>query len=291
MTAPVVVVGDLLTDVVVVASGPVADDSDSPASVRLAGGGAGANAAAWFARAGVAAHLVTRVGRDPQGRVLVEDLSSGGVTVHATRDDGRPTGAIVVLVEGQRRTMLTDRGAAAALTPADLPAGLVESAAWLHLSGYVLLDDSSRQAGLAGLRRAAAAGVPASVDPASAAPLRAVGREAFLGWVGGAALLLPNREEAQVLTGLDDPAAAARDLTGQGREVVVTLGEEGALWCGGGAVEHHPASSVRVADPVGAGDAFAAGYVAARLRGRPAPAALAAGTALAAAAVQRTGGR
>ncbi len=96
------------------------------------------------------------------------------------------------------------------------------------------------------LAAARAAGLPVSVDPSSAAPLRRAGAAAFLGWIAGAALLLPNRDEAAALSGHADPERAARALAAHAREVVVKLGAEGALWTDGGA-------AVRGAGAVGAG--------------------------------------
>ena len=76
-----------------------------------------------------------------------------------------------------------------------------------------------------------------------------------------------------------------------GREVVVTLGAEGALWTDGRTVARVPAWLVAEADTTGAGDAFAAGLLAARLAGAGPREALDAGCALAAQAVARPGGR
>ena len=89
------------------------------------------------------------------------------------------------------------------------------------------------------LAAAREARVPVSVDPSSAAPLARAPR--FLEWVSGAALLVPNRAEAAVLAGTDDPEAAARALTAHAREVVVKLGADGALWTDGDAVVRAPA--------------------------------------------------
>ena len=81
-----------------------------------------------------------------------------------------------------------------------------------------------------------------SIDPASAAPLQEAGPRAFLEWARHAGLLLPNAEEAAVLTGARDPEAAAWALARDGREVVITLGAGGALWSDGEHVERAPAS-------------------------------------------------
>jgi ribokinase len=214
------------------------------------------------------------------------------VEVHAVRDPELPTGTCVVLVEpGGERTMAPDPGANAALAPADLPAALFATRRHLHLTGYTLLRPGSRAAGLAALALAREHGLTISVDPSSAGPLAAAGAAAFLPWIRGADLLLPNAAEAAVLTGEDDAERAALALTGHAREVVVTLGDRGALWTDGERLEHAPAIPTEGADTTGAGDAFAAGMLAAWRAGGDARAALEAGCALAARAVAVAGAR
>src|SRR5690606_1115716 len=111
-------------------------------------------------------------------------------------DPERPTGTCVVMVthKGQR-TMLSDPGANAALSPEDLPRDLFTADAHLHMSGYTLLNEGSREAGLAALDLARRVGMSISVDCASAAPLERTGAEPFLEWTHGAKLLFANRSE------------------------------------------------------------------------------------------------
>jgi sugar/nucleoside kinase (ribokinase family) len=286
----VVVIGDVMTDVVATLSGPIAHGSDVAARIVERGGGGAANVAAWLARAGMPATLVGCVGDDAAGRAAAEELRGEGVDVRLQVDPARPTGRCIVLVEpGGERTMLPDAGANAGLEPGALPDG----AQHLHVAGYALLHPGSRPAALAMVARARAAGVPFSVDPSSAAPLARVGADRFLGWVAGAAVLLPNRDEAAVLTGIGDAAAAARALCSRGLgEVVVKLGESGALWTDGNALARASARPVLAeVDTTGAGDAFAAGLLAARLGGAEPAEALGAGCELAARAVGRAGAR
>jgi sugar/nucleoside kinase (ribokinase family) len=290
-----VVAGDLMVDVVAAAAAPLAHASDTEARVRWTGGGAAANVAAWLAAQGAPVALVARAGDDVAGRAAVAELREGGVDARVTVDPGRATGTCVVVIGADgERTMLPDRGANLALAPGDLPAPLFAAGNHLHLSGYVLLHDGPRAAGLAALERARAAGMTISVDPASAAPLRATGVERVLGWIAGADALLPNLDEARVLTGEDAPEAAARALAARAgaREVVVTLGADGALWTDGHDVARASApGGVAVVDTTGAGDAFAAGWLAARRTGAAPPDALAAACALGARAVARPGAR
>lgn len=288
MSRPVVVVGDVMADVVVTLSRPLAIGSDTPARIEHRGGGSGANVAAWLARAGARPLLYGRVGDDPPGRLALAALAGEGVELLVSVDAERPTGTCVVLVDpGGERSMLPDRGANAALAPATLP----EHAAHVHVAGYALLDPGARPAALHALAEARRLGCPVSVDPASSAPLADAGATAFLGWIGRVDLLLPNAAEAAVLSGLWDPAQAARALAAHAEEVVVTLGAEGALWSDGRTVEHVPAAPADVVDTTGAGDAFAAGLLAARTAGASRRAALTVAAALAAQAVQRPGAR
>jgi ribokinase len=276
----IVVLGDVMTDVVVALHGQIAYGSDTPARIVHRGGGAGANLAVWLARAGAPVTLIAAVGDDAAGAALRAELPDALLHV----DAGRPTGTCIVLVDASgERTMLPDPGANEALPVTPLPSG----AAHVHVTGYALLRPGSRPAARALLAEAAAAGVPVSVGPSSAAPLAAAGADAFLGWAGGA-LLVANRDELAVLGGTGDPEAAARAL---GREVVVTLGAEGALWTDGRAVERVPAVAAEVVDTTGAGDAFAAGLLSVWRPGGDPEAALAAGCRLAARAVAKPGAR
>jgi ribokinase len=297
MTAPgpIVVVGDVMVDVVAAAAGPLAHASDTEARVRWTGGGAAANVAAWLAAERVPVALVARAGADVAGRGAVAELHEAGVDVRVALDAKRATGTCVVVIGADgERTMLPDRGANLALAPDDLPAGLFVPGAHLHLSGYVLLHGGPRAAGLTALDHAREAGMTISIDPASAAPLAACGVERVLEWIGGVDLLLPNLDEAGVLTGALEPEAAARALISRAgaREVVVTLGAEGALWTDGHDVVRAVAPEVaHVVDTTGAGDAFAAGWLAARRAGADPQTALTAACALGARAVSRAGAR
>jgi sugar/nucleoside kinase (ribokinase family) len=284
----VLVVGDVATDVVVVLSGDPAPGSDRPAAIRTRGGGAGANVAARLAGLDVDVLLAGCVGADPAGTGLEAELRSLGVRTALRTVEGAATGTIVSLVEpGGQRSMLADRGANLALRPEDLPAP--PRGGHLHLSGYTLFGP--REAGLAALAAAAGAGCTISVDPASTAPLRAYGVERWLADTAAATLLLPNADEARLLTGCVDTADAARALSARHPAVAVSLGAEGALWAADGELLHRPAHPATVVDTTGAGDAFAAGLLAAWLAGSGPAAALDAGLTLAAAVVGRPGAR
>lgn len=285
----IVVLGDVMVDVVTRLSAPLAPGSDAPAVIRFHGGGSAANTAAWLAHAGAEPVLVGRVGDDERGRGARDELRAAGVDARLVADPELPTGTCVVIVgpDGER-TMAPDAGANDGLSDADLPDEVLGAAGHLHVAGYALLRAGSRPAARTAIARALERGITVSVDPSSAALLS----PQFLDHADGAGLLLPNADEARMLSGEVDPERAARALATRFGEVVVTLGADGALWTDGR--ESVRADAVRVeaaVDSTGAGDAFAAGLLAARLEGADPAGALSAGARLAAEAVSRPGGR
>jgi ribokinase len=288
-----VVLGDVMVDVVCRLDGPIALGSDAPARIDFGYGGSGANVAAWAAvarDAGAPPLLAGRIGADERGRAAEEELRATGVETRLVVDPELPTGTCVVLVgpDGER-SMVPDSGANDRLAEGDLPDDVLVEGAHLHLTGYTLVRDGSRAAGRAAIARARERGMSVSVDPSSAALLS----PAFMDELAGVGLLMPNAEEAAVLSGVDDAERAARALAARVPEVVVTLGPAGALWTDGVSVcrvESERARAVPL-DTTGAGDAFAAGFLVARLSGAPPEEALRAGCRLAAVAVRTTGAR
>jgi sugar/nucleoside kinase (ribokinase family) len=290
----VVVVGDLVTDVVVVHRGHIEVGTDTLATITATGGGQGANTAAWLAYAGAPVTLVAAVGDDPAGRERIAELEAAGVDCAVRAHAGATTGTVVVLTSADERTLITDPGAAILLDPSEVAAAVkaAPDATHLHLSGYPVLNEGSRAGGLAALAAARTRGLTTSVDAASAAPLRRVGAEIFLDWVHGIDLLLCNAGEAGVLAGPGRPEDQAAALTTMAANVVVKLGGDGAVWSGrDGMVRSVAGVRVPMVDPTGAGDAFAAGLLTAWCAGAEPAEALTAGAKLGAAAVSRVGGR
>ncbi|MFB7556519.1 carbohydrate kinase family protein [Streptomyces brevispora] len=294
MTGGLLVVGDVVTDVVARYGSALLHGTDTAASIRTRPGGAGANVACWAARSGCReVRLLARVGADSAAwhRDL---LRRSGVRGLLAVDDRAPTGTVVALVDSAaERTFLTDSGAVLRLSPDDWSPSMLDGIDRLHLSGYLLFAATSRATALLALREAERRNIPVSVDPASVGFLAELGVDRFLALVEGVDLLLPNADEARLLTGLPEPADAAAKLSLLVGQVVVTLGRDGVLLATGGAVTGRvPAEPVR--DPVdstGAGDAFTGGFLAARLAGGDAATAAAAGCRSGAQAVMAVGGR
>jgi sugar/nucleoside kinase (ribokinase family) len=297
----IVVFGDVIDDIVVVPHGPVKVDDDTPSSVRHRAGGSAANAAAWMASAGAEVDFVGLVAAEDVGRHS-ELLALAGVTPRLGAHPSLPTGAIVVIVDQQNRTMLTERGANAELDPDAVGDDLLAGAALLHFSAYSIFDAADLEPYRRMIRRAAANGVAVSVDPGSARLLARFGVERFLRLIDGVGILFPNLEEGRVLTGLHNPAEIVGALSDRFELVALTLAETGALVGRRGARPVHTAAiDTPILDSTGAGDAFAAGFLAswaasASLSGSVSgsadvAAAAAAGVRLAARAVSVIGGR
>ena len=268
MTSTVLVIGDVIHDVIVLPSAPLERGTDTPATITFAAGGSGANQAAWLARAGVATMLAARVGRADLASTTAE-LRAHGVEPVLTADDDVPTGTIVTLLDPRdgERSFLTDRGASARFGVDDLPFALLDRIAMVHVSGYALEEPHSRDAILAFAAEAMRRGMPVSYDPNSVSLLRAIGSENFIAWTRGAAMLFPNTAEAATLTGTYDPARQNDILAEHYPTTIVKRGAGGADFVAGTTRLHVDAARIDALDTTGAGDAFAATFLAAHLAG------------------------
>lgn len=279
------VVGDLVEDVIVWASEPVRTATDTAARVFRARGGSAANVAALAARL-VPARFIGRVGSDAAGEVLVAELAAAGVDVRVQRE-GR-TGTVVLLVDPDgERSMFPDRGASAALAHVD--DRWLDGVAWLHVPAYGLELEPMRGecVRLAGVARWAGARV--SVDASSTGLLSALGVGSAIGLIRAMRpdVCFANEDEAALL-GLAGGGAVAASVApvvvvkhGPLPTDVIVAGELAER------VDVAPVAGIR--DLTGAGDAFAAGFLAATLQGADAAAACLAGHAAAASVLTSPG--
>ena len=272
-----------MVDVVLAPERDLASGTDVPGRVTFRQGGSAATTARWLARLGARASLVCAVGRDAEGRLLVDLVRADGVTVRGTRVAGRPTGRIGVVVEpGGERSFVADRAAADQLLATDLrPAWFAADA--LHLPIYSLLADPLGAAARAAIGHARSAGTLVSLDLASIGPLLARGRRAARSLVRETAadLLFATESEAEAMLG----RYALDDLLDYAPLAVVKRGGRGATLLAAGGPSGRDrlrfevaTTEITAADTTGAGDAFDAGFLvawlAARADGRDGPAAL-----------------
>jgi sugar/nucleoside kinase (ribokinase family) len=278
-----------MTDVIVRPEGPLARGSDRRASITIHPGGSAANQAAWLASFGVKVDFVARIGlADVESETA--RFKAIGVTPHLVGDRTHETGRLIALIDPDgERSFLTDRGANEALEAGDIPDALIEGAALIHLSGYSFFASAPRAAILDVMRRAG--DKPIGVDPASAEFLREVGADEFLAWTRGAAILFPNEEEAAILAGSDDPETQCARLAARFPLVVIKRGAAGAEAAQGALRWRINAPKIEAIDTTGAGDAFVAAFLAARLSGADIKPALERAVAAGAAASAVVGGR
>ena len=268
-----VTVGDLVEDVIVWPDGPARHATDNACVVRRSRGGSAANVAA-FASALMPARFIGCVGDDPAADVLTAELAGHGVDVRVQRR-GR-TGTVVVLIDAAgERTMYPDRAAAADL--ADVPPDWLESAAVLHAPSYCFAAEPAAASVRGLIRHAGQAGVPVSLDASSTGMLEAYGVGRYLDLVAAVrpAVFFANAQEAGLLDVTRPQFARTMTVVKNGAGATVVTPP-------GGVPRAVPVLSVLPArDSTGAGDAFAAGFLAARARGADPVEAAAAGHDLA----------
>lgn len=283
------IVGDLMVDVVtVLQDASIHFGDDNRATVEIHGGGAAANVAAWMGSLNPEFHCV--IGDDVLGRALVADLEATGVVVKPIIGS-TPTGAVVALVHRDgERTMFPSTGANAGLR-ADVLDGRIDPGDHVHLSGYLLLREHTRDTALHLISIAKRAGATVSLDPASARLIDVMGAEVALWAMQGVDLLIGNESEAMMLTGTATASDAAFVLSRNFATAIVKLGADGACAVVDGELVTRAAIPSTVVDTVGAGDAFAAGAIPAWKASKPIADILDAGNLLGHRAVEQRGAR
>ncbi|KRA44802.1 carbohydrate kinase family protein [Devosia sp. Root635] len=292
MSRKVLVVGDVMTDVIVVPEGPLVKGSDRRATVRSRPGGSGANQAVWLGAMGADVVFAARVGAED--KPMYENYFRGlGVVPVLAGDREQPSGVLVTIVDPDgERSFLTDRGANLNLSSADLSESLLDDIGMVMVSGYSFFAPGPRAAVQGLFAAAKARGIAVAVDPASVGFLLEVGASQFLDWTAGANAIFANESEAEALTGVTGCDAQVRALGAHYDTVLIKRGRLGAVLGGRNGIRLDlPAPAVTVVDSTGAGDAFAAGFIAARLAGAAEPEALTKAIEAGAKAVQSIGGQ
>jgi ribokinase len=242
----ILVIGDVIEDVIVIPESEIRPNTDTKSAIHKSMGGQAANVASWLAFLGVQTRFVGCVGL-ADVRKLEAELDQIGIEA-ALQSSAKPTGSLVVLVQGASRSMLTDRGANLDLNLRAIdPTGF----AAVYLSGYSLFGRA-----LGEIKDFAArvrqAGAILAIDPGSYGFIEDHGLEEFKELISEADLIFPNLEEDQLL-----------GLSGVVALNVVTKGQNGAEahWASGKSVEIAGLATESI-DPTGAGDAFCAGFLA-----------------------------
>ena len=232
------------------------------------GGGSAANTAVFASALGARSAYLGRVADDPLGLAFAADLRAAGIhfpsrPLHADRADGRSTARCLILVtpDGQR-TMNTYLGACTAFGPDDVDDDTVRNARITYLEGYLFdppdAQDAFRHA--ARLAREAGRAVALSLSDAFCVDRH---RAAFRALAAGHVdILFANEDE---IVSRYAPAGFAQAAEQAGREVelaVLTRGAMGSVVFRHGERTDIAPAPARVVDSTGAGDAYAAGFLA-----------------------------
>jgi ribokinase len=286
---PIVILGVFVADTAYrAARQPRVGETLFGTSFKLGPGGKGSNQAVAAGKLGGDVTFLTRLGRDPFAEMAVATWKAVGVKPAVIETPESYTGAAYIFVEEATgdNAIIVSPGAASLISAADVDA----HAHLIRAAGvFVTQLEQPVEAAMRGLEIAREAGATTILNPA---PVAALPPEIF-------ALcdhVTPNETEAEGLTGIavasvDDARRAADRIIAMGaRNVVVTLGEKGALLHGGGVSEHVPAFRAgQVVETTGAGDAFNGGMAYALALGRTPIEAVRFGSAVAGISVTRAG--
>lgn len=233
---------------------------------RVDFGGKGSNQAVGAARLGAQVDFVAKIGRDAFGEMALGLYREEGIdTKFILRTKEAPTGVGFIVVEAStgHNAIVIDPGANDLLGSAD-----VASAKSAIVSAKVVMTqlETPVEAAESALALARATGAITILNPAPVRPLP----DSVLSLID---ILTPNESEARILTGKPpaarvEPESVARKLLNRGvKQIVMTLGEKGALCVSASGEKHVPAIPVKPVDTTGAGDSFNAGLAVALANG------------------------
>jgi sugar/nucleoside kinase (ribokinase family) len=294
MTAPtldVVAIGNAIVDVIAQADDDfVAAEGVAKGSMRLMdeatsdslysrmgpgreiSGGSAANTLAGLAALGAKCGFIGQVADDQLGAVFAHDIRANGVVFDTPARSGQPSTArcLILVTPDAQRTMNTFLGASQFLPAAALDVDLIASAGILYLEGYLWDPEEPRAAMRAGIEAARAAGRKVAF---TLSDVFCIGRHGgdFLRLIDGGLIdiLFANEAELLALAGGDDVEAALAALAAKVPTLVVTRGASGAVAVQRGERAEVAAEPIeRIVDTTGAGDLFAAGFLAGQVQGR-----------------------
>ena len=262
---------------------------------REVSGGSAANSMAGVAALGLDAGFIGQIADDQLGDIFKHDMTALGVRFETPAlKEGPPTGrCLIIVTPDAQRTMNTCPGASHELAPQRLDENMIRSASITFLEGYLWGPERPRHAMLRAAQIAHQAGrtVAFTLSESLCIPGR---KEGVLGMIEGGMvdILFANEDEALLLASAADLDGALAKLSPLVSTLIVTRGAAGALGIErGNRVQITAAPVEKVVDTTGAGDLFAAGFLAARCRARPLDRCLQAGAQAAAEIISHFGAR
>ncbi|MEO8176561.1 MAG: adenosine kinase [Sphingomicrobium sp.] len=264
-------------------------------AARELSGGSAANTVAGLAALGLDAGFIGQIADDQLGQIFTHDIRSLGVAFDTPprTDVGATARCLILVTPDAQRTMNTFLGAAQMLEARAVDPERIAAARTLYLEGYLWDPDAARAAMLAAMDAARDAGTKVAFTLSDSFVVdRHRGDLAQLLDQGRIDILFANEAEILQLAGAADLAAAVSAIAPKVATLVVTRSEQGALAASGGAIAEVAAEPIeRLVDTTGAGDLFAAGFLAGEARGLGLERSLKLGAIAAAEVIQHYGAR
>ena len=241
--------------------------------------GAEANFAIGMSRLGFKAGFITRVSNDEFGRYILNSLRSEGLDVSRVKIDPETRNGIYFIqrnypIPGRSSVIYYRKGSAASkMSVNDVDPDYIKQAKLFHLTGVTpALSKSCREACLKALEIASQSDIQISIDTNIRLSLwsREEAKETLIPMLRKANIVLIEPQDAEILFGKTEPKEVADEILSMGAETVaVKLGVEGAVAYTRSEEARKPAYKVPVVDVIGAGDAFAAGFISSLMLGKP----------------------
>jgi sugar/nucleoside kinase (ribokinase family) len=262
---------------------------------REASGGSAANTVAGMAALGCHTGFIGQLANDQLGGIFAHDIQSLGVEFDtpARRDIGATGVCLILVTPDAQRTMNTHLGAAQRLAPEAVRPAAIADSKILYLEGYLWDPEEPRAAMRRAIEAARAVGtrVAFTLSDGFVVERHRADIEALID-AGEIDILFANEAEAAALTGASGFDEAVAAIAGRVPTAVVTRGEKGAIAISGEHRAHVDAEPIeRLVDTTGAGDLFAAGFLAGEARGLGLDASLRLGAIAAAEVIQHYGAR
>ncbi len=229
--------------------------------VHTCSGGSAANTIVGIADMGGKVAYCGKVGSDNFGLQYATELQNLGIHFGAKASNEATGTCVVLITPDAQRTMLTNLGVSATLSPEDIDEDAIAKADYIYVEGYLFAGDCTKEAALHAIDIANQCGTKIALtisDPF----LVDMCRDEFKYLIEGPVdLLFCNEDEAAALTGKDNPVDAAHDIHQSCENVALTLGKNGSIIMHQGEVITIEGVTVDAVDTTGAGDMYAAGVL------------------------------
>lgn len=224
-------------------------------------GGSAANTVIGVAGFGGKVAYAGKVGNDPLGEFLLNDMRQIGVTIEVAPATGQTGTCVVLITDDAQRTMLTHLGVSSTLGPDDIDEAEIKKAEYVYIEGYLFSVEEPKAAAMRAIELAKANGIKVAFTVSDPFLIDLFHDEFWQLIEGPVDLLFCNELEARSLTGKDDPIDCAHEIHRHTQNVALTLGAKGSILMHEDEVIRIEGVDADAIDTTGAGDMYAAGLM------------------------------